>query len=127
MITYIFFYILFRSVLKVKELLVQAVFPPGVPGFVVEICLEPRALVVDVKRSKVYTALEQRVEVRLTEIFQIICTKEQLKQCAILISVVPIFGNMALVVETGLAELNLIANDEIFLGGLFRGIYSETF
>ena len=127
LLIYNLFYQYFRSVLRVKELLVQAVFPPGVPGFVVEICLEPRALAVDIKRSKVYTALEQRVEVRLTEIFQIICTKEQLKQCAILISVVPIFGSMALVVETGLAELNLIANGEVFLGGLFRGIYSETF
>lgn len=113
--------------LKVKDLLVQAVFPPGVPGFVVEVGLEPRALVVDVKRSKVYVAVEQRVEVRLEEIFQLICTKEQLKQCAVVISVIPIFGNMALIVETGLDELNLIANGEIFLGGRFRGIYPETF
>ncbi|XP_066928714.1 uncharacterized protein [Clytia hemisphaerica] len=116
-----------RLKLKIKDLQVQTMFPPGVPGFVVEVMLEPRARTEEIARSKVYVTVDQQVEIQLEEIFQISCSKEQLMQCSIIISVIPILGNMVFVVETGLNELNLIGNGEIFLGGFFKGIYSQTF
>ena len=117
----------FRSILIIKDLQVKAIFPAGVPGFICEVSLEPKADSSNpVARSKVYVTVQQQVEIRLDETFCLDCNHEKVKQSSIVITVVPILGNLLLYVETELNELNLIENGEIFLGGFFKGVYAST-
>jgi hypothetical protein len=110
----------------VEALQIQAVFPPGVPGFIIEIILKPKTTDPGI-RSKVYLTVEQKVDVCLDEVFQLACTKEQVERCSVVISVIPILGNMVLLAETELNELNLVENGELVLGGFFKGIYTNDF
>ena len=99
---------------------VRATMSPGMPGFFVSVTLLP--IKAQSVRSKVYVTAQRDIDLPLREVFRLNCTKQDLNDCSLFVSVNPMFGNRILYAETDLKELNLENGMEIQLGGYLKGM-----
>lgn len=113
-----------RSSIVVKNLEIQATFPFGVPGFIVEVRTSPKS--VQVVRSKVYVTPSREVSVRLDEEFYVKCDHGDMRNCSVVISIIPVLGNLILFAETDLQDVGYLEHGEIHLGGFLKGVFKQS-
>lgn len=112
-----------RFLITVKNLEIQATFPAGIPGFIVEVRIAPKST--QVVRSKVYVTPAQDVSVRLDEVFHVKCDRGDMEDSSVVISVIPVLGNLILFAETELHEVGYLEQGEMHLGGFLKGIFKQ--
>jgi len=113
-----------RMLLTVRSLYIQTMLPAGIPGFIIEITIVPNKH--DVRRSKVYMANEGEVNTYIEEIFQLYCTRNDLINSSLIISLKPVLGNVILYAETELGQLELLRKQRVCLAGFLKGVITHT-